>query len=354
MSDVFQFLRETVAPAAQALDSSPAQLRNILGRMGKLGLGALRIPAEYGGPHLSETEFRRFQVEAARASGSFAFLQTQHQSAAAMLLRSENEDLKSEVLPAMVTFERGIGIGFSQLRRPGPPLMKATPTQGGYHLSGKVPWITGFGIYQEFLIGATLPDGQALFGIVPLTAQRGISISPVMKLAAMQSAQTVSAEFHEFLLPQPHVAFIRPADWIANNDAINITLQGHFAIGCALAGLDILEANAKAKGLPFLAQTHTQLLGEVEAAHKAVEEAPPGKDEQSTPYRLKLRAWVIDLAVRCAHAAVTSSSGAANSRNHPAQRIYREALVYTVSAQTSQVMEATLDRLASRGSEPIG
>jgi len=64
-----------------------------------------------------------------------------------------------------------------------------------------------------------------------------------------------------------------------------------------------------------------------------------------TDERLAVRAWAIDLAVRCAHAAVTASSGAANSLSHPAQRIYREALVYTVSAQTTPIMEATLKRL---------
>ena len=39
---------------------------------------------------------------------------------------------------------------------------------------------------------------------------------------------------------------------------------------------------------------------------------------------------------------------AANSIHHPAQRVYREALVYTVSAQTTAIMEATLKRIVSR------
>jgi len=29
-----------------------------------------------------------------------------------------------------------------------------------------VPWVTGFGLFQEF-IAAALPDGQAVFGVVP-------------------------------------------------------------------------------------------------------------------------------------------------------------------------------------------
>jgi alkylation response protein AidB-like acyl-CoA dehydrogenase len=60
---------------------------------------------------------------------------------------------------------------------------------------------------------------------------------------------------------------------------------------------------------------------------------------------LELRAWAIELANRCAHAAVTVSSGAANSNHHAAGRVYREALVFTVSGQTTAVMEQTLQRL---------
>ncbi|MGA9379609.1 MAG: cyclase family protein, partial [Phormidium sp.] len=47
----------------------------------------------------------------------------------------------------------------------------------------------------------------------------------------------------------------------------------------------------------------------------------------------------------CAHAAITVSSGAANLKSHPAQRVYREALVFTVSGQTEGIKAATLQRL---------
>jgi kynurenine formamidase len=61
--------------------------------------------------------------------------------------------------------------------------------------------------------------------------------------------------------------------------------------------------------------------------------------------KLYLRAWAIDLATRIAHAAVTVSSGAANYMHNNAQRVYREALVFTVTGQTRDVMAATLKRL---------
>ena len=68
--------------------------------------------------------------------------------------------------------------------------------------------------------------------------------------------------------------------------------------------------------------------------------------EISASQRLRLRAEAISLAVRCAHAAVTTARGGANAHDHPAQRVYREALAFTVFGQTPAVMEATLARLS--------
>lgn len=342
-----EYLQGSVKPNAAAIDSDPDALGQALNGICSLGLMALKRPAEYGGPGVSEEIFRRYQEECARVSGSFSFLQTQHQSAVSMLSKSENDDLKRNYLPHMHDGGKLVGIGFSQLRRSGPPIMRAEKVPGGYRLNGSVPWITGWTFYPEFLIGATLPDGQCVFGVVPLVAQSGIDFSPPMRLAAMESAQTVSGQFTDWLMPDELVAFIHPSDWIRNNDMINIALQGHFALGCARAGLDILLENAEKKPLPFLKEAWEKLDRELKECGGAITETSPTITPEEE--RLKLRAWAIELCVRCAHAAITSSSGAANSVNHPAQRVYREALVYTVSAQTTQVMEATLARLTHKG-----
>lgn len=347
-----QFLKEEVQPRACAIDADPDALRQALDGMCRNELMALRRPEEFGGPALDEDAFRQFQETVARYSGALAFLQTQHQSAGSMIAKGDNPALREEYLPQMGDGGRLVGIGFSQLRRLGPPMMRAEPVQGGYRLEGEVPWITGFGLFPEFLVGAALPDGEAVFAVVPFVDSEdgagSLTFSEPMRLAAMESAQTVSGSFVRWPVPEERVVFLKPAGWIKNNDMINVTLQGHFALGCARAGLDILLAAAERKGLPFLADAWKQLDAELEACRNATVDARQ-VGEETTDERLRIRAWGIDLAVRCAHAAVAASSGAANSLAHPAQRVYREALVYTVSAQTSAIMEATLARLVRRG-----
>jgi len=343
-----QVLQEEVAPLANAADRDPEVLRGLWQTLGRHNLLALRRPRVYGGPGLPEPAFRRFQEEVARASGALAFLQTQHQSAGSMIAKSENSEIKDSCLPCMASGDVAIGIGFSQLRRPGPPIMQARESDGGYRLTGTVPWVTGLDIFDQFLIGATLPSGEAVFGLVPFTNTDrdggSIRFGTVMELAAMQSAQTVAAELHDFPLAHADVAFIRPPGWISGNDMINITLQGAFALGCAAAGIDLVRKAFERRRAEFLTETAEMLDAELSECRAAMAKTDDPEEE-----RLRVRAWGIELAVRCAHAGIAAHSGAANSMAHDAQRVYREALVYTVSAQTTPIMEATLRRICARG-----
>ncbi|MBD1940272.1 acyl-CoA dehydrogenase family protein [Microcoleus sp. FACHB-68] len=340
------YLREFVAPQAAQIDSDPAALQTALKGLGERSLLALRVPQSGGAAEVSEETFRTFQEIVTRYSGALAFLQTQHQSAGGFLAKSENEALKQEYLPHLATGKRLVGVGFSQLRRQGEPALVAQPVAAGFLLNGYVPWITGFGCFQEFIAGATLPDGGAVFGVVPFVetyqaAGGKIIFSEPMELAAMASTNTVTAQLTQWFLPKERVVFIKPAGWIHENDRKNVLQHSFFALGCARAGLDIVEEVAKTKQLPFINTTFDALDRELLNCRAGILEAYRQPDAD----RLKLRAWAIELACRCATAAVTVSSGAANYKHHAAQRVYREALVFTVAGQTTAVMEATLSRL---------
>jgi alkylation response protein AidB-like acyl-CoA dehydrogenase len=184
------YLLNQVAAKANEIDIDPDALLQALQGLGELGLLALRVPRQWGGKEVSEETFAHFQELVARYSGALAFLQTQHQSAAGMLVASSNSSLQQEYLPRMGNGEVLVGVGFSQLRREGEPLTVATPVSGGYQLDGVVPWVTGWGIFDDFIIAATLPDGRAVFGVMPFqeTEQESggsITFTTPAQLAAM-------------------------------------------------------------------------------------------------------------------------------------------------------------------------
>lgn len=352
-AEVDRKLSETVAPHANLIDRSTPALRRALAVLLDQGWMCLRRPTAYGGPEVTEPEFREFQECVASYSGALAFLQTQHQSAVALISRGANEDLKQRFLPRMHTRQGLTGIGFSQLRRPGPPVLRAEAVDGGYRLNGSVPWATGHRLFPHLLLAGSLEDGRSIFGLTPFRdAERdggSIRFSQPMKLAAMESARTVSAELQNWFLPDRAVVSLKPPQWIHRNDMINITLQGFFAIGCARAGVRLVEQAAAKSGATYVRAAAVALGEEIGECRKAMSDAQQADGELTTEAKLRTRAWAIDLAMRCAHAAITASSGAANLASHAAQRVLREALVFTVSAQTAPIMEATLTRLVQRG-----
>ncbi|GET43079.1 cyclase family protein [Microseira wollei] len=355
LDSIESYLQRSVAPIANKIDRDSDTLFQALQGLGELGVLALRIPTEWNGAGANEETFQSFQELVARYSGALAFLQVQHQSAAGMIFEGRNSSLMQAYLPRMSNGEVLLGIGFSQLRREGDPVILALPVDGGYLLNGFVPWVTGWGLFQEFIVAASLPDGRAVFGIVPLveTYQEtggNITFSQPMELAAMTSTNTVTATLKNWFLTDDIIVSIKPPGWIHENDKKNVLRSTFLAMGCARSGLDILENTLQNKSLPFIPKAFdslTQELSRCRTAIKAAEKNPSFTLDE----KLQLRAQAIDLAGRCAHAAVTVSSGAANYINHPAQRVYREALVFTVTGQTTAVMEATLKQLTQKNPE---
>lgn len=341
------YLSKTVALKANEIDKSPDALFEALQGLGNLDLLALRVPKKWGGKGFSEVDYGNFQELVARYSGALAFLQTQHQSACGMLVAGDNSTLQQEYLPLMGSGKVLLGVGFSHLRRTGEPIITAQAVPGGYRINGVVPWITGFGFFQEFIVAATLPDGGAVFGIAPFQnvqkqGEGEITFSSPAQLAAMNSTNTVCATLNWFL-PEELVVSIKPPGWIQENDRKNLLRATFLAFGCAEAGLDIIKSAFEKKSLSFINDAYNSLQAELNRCRRAI--AFSRQQEVEFTQKLQLRAWAIDLITRIAHGAVTVSSGAANYTHHAAQRVYHEALVFTVSGQSSAIMEATLARL---------
>lgn len=338
------FLVTEVQKNANAIDSDSNELFLALRGLGNLDVLALRLPRAWGGLEVGEVEYGIFQELVARYSGALAFLQTQHQSAVGMLVNSSNSELQSKYLPRVSSGEVLLGVGFSQLRREGTPLISAFKVDGGYILNGVVPWVTGWGIFHEFIVAASLPDGSALFGMAPFEEDRFVRVSTVADLAAIPSTNTVEVVFSNWFLASECVVFTKPPGWIHEQDKSNVLKSTFLATGCALAGLDIIEVAARKKNLSFITNAYVSLQDELNDCRATILDALVNKDIDFAR-KLELRAWAIELTTRIAHAAVTVSSGAANYKHHNAQRVYREALICTVTGQTRSVMAATLEKL---------
>lgn len=330
-------------PVASRLEHEPKLLFEAFYGLGDRTLLTPKAPESMGGLGLNTLEFWQYQSLMARQSGTLAFLQTQHQSAASFLLSSENKRLIDEYVPAMATGVKKVGVGFSQLRRQPVPL-QAVQVSGGYRLKGEVPWVSGAGLFTEFVGAAALPDGSAIFGVLPLVDSEQISVSEPMTLLAMASTGTVSVTLDDYSLVEEQVLGWRPAGWIERRDRANPLSPLGLILGCAQSGLDVAGRSLSKRKLahPVLTQLQTQIdriWSELPECHALPDEAYAQK--------VALRGQAIALMNTCAQTAVLASSGAANMVGNQAQRVYKEALVFSVSGQSNGSAIASLDAISS-------
>ena len=351
LSRIAQFLEERVLPVASRLDREPAALFDMFESAGELRLLTPKVPQVWNAIHssdacLSSREYQRLQAMIATYSGALTFLLAQHQSAASFIQASENEAIRAAYLSSMGSGKKRVGVGFSHLRRKKPPAL-AQKADGGYLFSGEVPWVTGAGLFEEFVGAAVLPSGEAVFGLLPLANSKGdlngaLLVSEPMAMAGMAATRTVSVQLNNWFVAEEKALGLRPAGWLRRRDRVNPLSPMGMILGCATGACRVLTESLRRRQITLdrvkpLLEEKTELLETLEM----VLDLPESEHDQ----KIALRGRAIAFMNKCTQAAMIASGGAANAMDHPARRVYGEALVFSVSGQTNEGAIASLEAL---------
>lgn len=248
------------------------------------------------------------------------------------------------------------GQGFSQLRRPGPPTLRATRVEGGWRFDGTVPWYTGWGLNDLCLLaGRTGTDDratggsggeQAVFAVVPATAGPHLWASDPLSLLAMSATRTVALTVDGLVVGDDDLARVVPLHRWAAADGRRTPNVNPAVFGVARASLAGLAAagGTRVPGLSAAVAAFGARLDDVRSsAYRLLDEVP---DDEALTDRLELRVTAVRLALDVTAAEVAAGAGAAMDLRHPAQRHAREALFLSVQAQTPDVRAATIASLA--------
>ncbi|WP_083260350.1 acyl-CoA dehydrogenase family protein [Cyanobacterium sp. IPPAS B-1200] len=342
------YLQKNVREKASHLDEDSDLLKQVFFALAKdnpLWL-SLKLPREWGGLEINKTGCFMAKMMMAKYSGALAFLQAQHQTAVGMLGGCDNEIIKQKYLQDIAKGLSFCGVAFSHLRRVENPPLRAMVDGEGYRLTGNIFWITGFNIFKDFIVGAVLEDGRELYAIAPfanINKDGGkITINKPMKLGAMASTNTVSATMEKWYIHPDNIIKINPPQTIIKDSEKQVLNNSAFALGCAEGSLDLIKENAQKLQLDSVFFNYEKLSIELDNLKENIltEIVTPSKTPQQ---QLNLRVKAIDLAFRCAQGAIITSKGSANLQNNTAQRLYKEALVYSVSGQTIPILEKSFE-----------
>jgi alkylation response protein AidB-like acyl-CoA dehydrogenase len=304
------------------------------------------LPRDVGGQGWSEADVVRGYLQLAAACLTTTFVITQRSGACSRIVASENERVKQELLPALLSGERFATVGISHLttsrQHVGTPVLRAEETTAGFTLDGYTPWVTGAEYAEHIVIGATLADGRQMLLALP-TALPGVRIPPSPQLVGLSSSHTGAVHCdgvvvdRRWLLAGPVREVMKQGAGAKTGGLQTSTL----AIGLASAAIAYLEQETGKRDA--LSAPAVALRVEQQAIEKDLLELARGIPACSSE---ELRTRANSLALRATQAGLVAAKGAGYVLGHPAGRWCREALFFLVWSCPQGVLAANLCELA--------
>jgi butyryl-CoA dehydrogenase len=220
-------------------------------------------------------------------------------------------------------------VGLSQLttsRQHQSPALQAVLDDGGFHVDGLIPWVTGADQADLLVIGATLPDDQQVLLALP-TRQAGLTLQPPLDLMALAGSRTCQVQCDGVKLPATALLAGPTAKILVGKAAgVGGLETSCIALGHAGAAITFLwqEATTRVDLLPIAERFEKARVTARSRLHKLVVEAP--KPEEV----FDLRVTCTRLALQASQVALTVAKGTGFVAPHPAQRWARQALFFLV------------------------
>lgn len=325
---------DVLFPAAVEVDRTGRVPDSHFALLAAEGFYGLFAPSEVGGPGLEFTEALRVIETLAGGCLTTTFTWLQHHGIVMGLLMTPNEDLRTRLLGAAVRGEVRGGGAFSGVVHT-PPRVRATRRSEGWSISGRVPFVSGWGIVDLLHVSAyDETTGEVVSGLVDAHPGPGIAAVEPLTLVAGQGTNTVSLRLHDLVLPDERVTTRTDRDAFLAGLAVGLRVDSALALGLTGRAVRLL-AEVDARSAATLRREQNNLRVRFDAALAEPDRLPA------------LRATCSALTQRACTALVVAGGGAALLDGHPAQRLARESLFTLVVASRPEVRTALLDLLTA-------
>lgn len=311
---------EVLFPAAPAVDTADRVPRGHLDLLAERGFYGLASPETT----LDVPDYAAVQrIVEILAGGCLttAFVWVQHHGAVMAVAKSGNEALRSKYLADLTAGGVRAGLAAGAAVRPGPPLLRATPVDGGWIFDGTAPWVTGWGMVDLLHIAARDDNDVLVWALVDAVECAGVTTTPV-EMVAVQASRTVTMKVERLFVPHDRVTSTMPRAEHLAGDPESVRFTGSLALGVAERAIRLADLG------------HTELDAVRDQLHSAAHDAVP-----------LARAAAAELALRMAAALVVHDGSRAVLVQEHGQRLLREAGFLLVFGSRPTIKAALLDRL---------
>lgn len=302
----------------------------------------------------SPAQTREVAEQLAAASGALWFVAAQHRSPAESAGATSNHELRERYAEGLASGALLGAVSFAHLRRPRPTVV-AERRATGWSISGRLDWVTSWGLADVLLLMAETTGGDVVQCLIPAVPQQGLIITGELALAAMGGTSTVGAMLDDLAVTDAAVAAVLPKhDWLLPDSQRTANVPAA-VVGLARAAVNGLLTVAGERDwdeLGVLAEAWaTELVSSRARAYELVDDTPPG---EAIEERLALRGSITRRAQDATAMLVAAQAGRAILRSSSAQRWAREAMFALVQAQTHRSRNALVAAYLGEVRSPAG
>ena len=358
---VHDFVAKEVKPKAKEVDETGEFNWTAAHKMSQLGLLALNIQEEYGGPGVDAVSAAIAIEELGWGCGSTALAVAAHNGLGTTPLALwGSETLKQRYLvpiaqgksklAALALTEPDAGSDLQGTKT------KAEKDGDFWVLNGNKMWCTNASI-ADYIVTLVRTSHESFSLIVVPTDSEGLSIAPPEKKMGVKGSPTHAVNYENVRVPLENIIGTEGEGLkytLATLDGGRISI-GAISVGLAQAALEEAVKYAKIRqafGQPIAKFQAIQWMladaaTEIEAARLMVYRAAFVKDQgkRYTKEAAMAKLFATEMAERVCRNAIQIHGGYGYSREYPVERIYRDARLMTIGEGTSEIQRLVISRM---------
>jgi alkylation response protein AidB-like acyl-CoA dehydrogenase len=360
---VRDFAESEIRPIVEKMDETDEFPRDVIKKMGELGLMGIPIPEEYGGSGMDFTSYIIAIHELSRVSATVGVILSVHTSVGTNpILYFGTQEQKQHYIPKLAS---GQYIGAFGLTEPSAgsdaAALKTKAVRKGDHyvLNGSKVFITNAGEADTYIVFAVTAPEEGSRGITAFIVDKntpGFEVGKKEKKMGLHGSNTCELIFEDAKVPVENRLGTEGMGFriaMANLEAGRIGIAAQ-ALGIAEAALAYSTEYAKERhqfgkpiglqqGLGFkLADMATQVEASKLLTYRAADLRTNGKPCGKESSMAKL--FASSHAMKSAIEAVQIHGGYGYTKDYPVERLFRDAKVCEIYEGTSEIQRLVISK----------
>ena len=358
-----QFARDRLWPGAEERDRTGEFPREVLNEMGELGFLGMVVPEEYDGIALDTVTYASVIEEIAAGDGACSTILSVHSSVGCgPIVKYGTEEQKKKYLPKLASGEwiGGFALTEPQAGSDASQLRTTAVRDGDYYvLNGSKQFITSGsqgGMIIVFAVTDKAAGSKGISAFIVETDTPGYEVVRVEEKLGIHCSDTCQLSFENMRVPAENLLGAEGEGYriaLANLEAGRIGIASQ-AVGMARRALELaIEYAQERKAFGVEISKHqavsfrlADMATKVEAARQMVMHAARVKDAGQPALRAASMAklFASEIAEEVCSAAIQTYGGYGYLRDHPVERIYRDARITQIYEGTSDIQRLVIAR----------